>query len=61
VVKPTVTRPGRVAVTACAYGDEGALIAAGLVSGTLQLWDAKGAHWSRADACALQRAEEKYD
>ena len=44
MVKPTVTRPGRVAVTACAYGDEGALIAAGLVSGTLQLWDAKGAH-----------------
>jgi len=47
VVKPTVDRPGRVAVTACAYGDDGALLAAGLSSGVLQLWDVKGA-WSLA-------------
>ena len=42
VVKPSVDRPGRVPVTACAYGDEGALLAAGLASGTIQLWDIKG-------------------
>ena len=43
VVKPSVDRPGRVPVTACAYGDDGALLAAGLGSGTIQLWDIKGA------------------
>ena len=48
VVKPSVDRPGRVPVTACAYGDEGALLAAGLASGTIQLWDIKGgSSWSR--------------
>jgi WD40 repeat protein len=52
VVKPTVDRPGRVAVTACAYGDDGALLAAGLSSGVLQLWDVKGKRqeWPRQTA-----------
>ena len=53
VVKPTVGRPGRVAVTACAYGDDGALLAAGLNSGVLQLWDVRGAPVPEAGSARL--------
>ncbi len=42
VIKPAPARPGRVAASACAWGAGGALAAAGLADGTLQLWDVRG-------------------
>jgi WD repeat-containing protein 70 len=42
VIKPTLVRPGRIAVTSCCYNSEGKLIAGGLMDGTLQLWDVRG-------------------
>ena len=42
VIKPTLAKPGRVAVTAVGFSCDGGLIAAGLMDGTLQLWDARG-------------------
>ena len=42
VIKPQLAKPGRVAVTACAFGTDGTLIAGGLMDGTIQLWDVKG-------------------
>ncbi len=42
VVKPALAKAARTAVTACAYARDGRTIAAGLVDGSLQLWDASG-------------------
>lgn len=42
VIKPTLSKPGRVAVTACGYSPDGRLVGAGLVDGTLQMWDVRG-------------------
>ncbi len=42
VIKPQLAKPGRVAVTACAFSTDGRLIAGGLMDGTIQLWDVKG-------------------
>lgn len=42
VIKPTLAKPGRVAVTACTWSHEGRLIGGGLMDGTLQLWDVRG-------------------
>ena len=42
VIKPTLARPGRVAVTACNYSSDGKMIAGGLFDGTVQLWDVRG-------------------
>lgn len=42
VIKPQLAKPGRVQVTAAAYGPGGGLIAAGLMDGTIQLWDIRG-------------------
>ncbi|GMH33543.1 hypothetical protein BSKO_01377 [Bryopsis sp. KO-2023] len=42
VVKPTLRKPGRVAVTACCYSRDGGIIAGGLRDGSIQLWGAKG-------------------
>jgi WD40 repeat protein len=41
VVKPTLARPGRVAVTCCAYSTNGHILGAGLMDGTIQLWDVR--------------------
>jgi WD40 repeat protein len=43
VLKTTLARPGRVAVTACAYNADGSVIAGGLMDGSIQLWDVRGA------------------
>ena len=43
VVKPSLPKPGRVAVTACRFSRDGRVILAGLANGTIQLWDVKGA------------------
>ncbi|KAK9812868.1 hypothetical protein WJX72_004992 [[Myrmecia] bisecta] len=48
VIKPTLAKPGRVAVSSATYNGDGSLIAAGLVDGTIQLWDAKGKFGSSA-------------
>lgn len=42
VIKPQLAKPGRVAVTACAYNHDGGLIGGGMFDGTLQIWDVKG-------------------
>ncbi|KAK9788441.1 hypothetical protein WJX73_007451 [Symbiochloris irregularis] len=48
VIKPTLAKPGRISVTTCRYSRDGAMIAAGCMDGTLQLWDAKGQAGSKA-------------
>ena len=42
VIKPTLQRAARVSVSACAYNADGSSIAAGLVDGSIQIWDSKG-------------------
>lgn len=42
VVKPTLSKPGRMSVTACAYGADGRLIGSGLRDGSIQLWNVSG-------------------
>ena len=42
VIKPQLVKPGRIAVTACAYNHDGGLIGGGMFDGTLQIWDVKG-------------------
>ena len=42
VIKPQLAKPGRIAVTACAYNHDGGLIGGGMFDGTLQIWDVKG-------------------
>lgn len=37
VIKPSLSAPGRVAVTTAAYNSDGRLVAAGLMDGTLQV------------------------
>lgn len=37
VIKPTLSKPGRIHVTSCAYSSDGTLIAGGLMDGTLQV------------------------
>ena len=43
VLKPTLRRAGRTAITTCAYNAEGSVIAGGLADGSIQLWDVRGA------------------
>lgn len=45
VIKPTLAKPGRTAVTTCAFGAGGKLIGAGLMDGTIQLWSVAGGCW----------------
>lgn len=42
VLKPTLRRAGRFAVTTCAYNFDGSIIAGGLIDGSIQLWDVRG-------------------
>lgn len=42
VIKPTLKKPGRVAVSMARFNRDGRLIVAGLNNGTIQLWDVKG-------------------
>jgi WD40 repeat protein len=43
----------RVPVTSCSYSPDGRLIAAGLLEGTIQIWDVKGSRTHRASWVAL--------
>ena len=43
VIKPKLARPGRVAVTACAWGPDGRVMGAGLQDGSLQVGPARPA------------------
>ncbi|XP_024530300.1 WD repeat-containing protein 70 [Selaginella moellendorffii] len=49
VIKPKLARPGRVSVTACAWGLEGKTIAGGLADGSIQIWSIKPGWGSRPD------------
>jgi WD40 repeat protein len=42
VIKPSLAKPGRTSVTTCAYGQEGKLIGAALMDGSIQLWSVQG-------------------
>ena len=42
VIKPQLQKPGRICVSACAYNNVGSSIAAGMVDGSIHIWDAKG-------------------
>eukprot|EP00887_Chlorella_sp_A99_P001654 scaffold8.g1654.t1 len=42
VIKPSLAKPGRVPVTGASWSTDGRLIGAGLMDGTLQLWDVRG-------------------
>ena len=48
VVKPSLPKPGRVAVTTARFSRDGALILAGLANGSIQIWDHKGGAPSEA-------------
>lgn len=42
VLKPTLSKPGRVSVTTGKYSTDGRVVAAGLMNGSIQLWDCRG-------------------
>ena len=42
VVKPSLARPVRTAVTTVSYNSSGSLIGAGLADGTIQIWGVGG-------------------
>lgn len=42
LVKPKLSRPGRISVTSCTWGPGGSTIAAGLADGSVQIWQTKG-------------------
>eukprot|EP00268_Persea_americana_P017700 TRINITY_DN1856_c2_g1_i1.p1 TRINITY_DN1856_c2_g1~~TRINITY_DN1856_c2_g1_i1.p1 ORF type:complete len:647 (-),score=131.98 TRINITY_DN1856_c2_g1_i1:834-2774(-) len=49
VIKPKLARPGRVAVTTCAWDREGKCIAGGVGDGSIQIWTLKPGWGSRPD------------
>lgn len=42
VIKPTLAKQQRTAVTACSYSSDGTLIGAGLIDGSIQIWNVAG-------------------
>ena len=42
VIKPTLSKPGRVGVTSCRYSPDGLSIAGGLADGSIHIWDVRG-------------------
>ncbi|XP_027177491.1 WD repeat-containing protein 70 [Coffea eugenioides] len=49
VIKPKLSRPGRVPVTTCAWDREGKCIAGGIGDGSIQIWNIKPGWGSRPD------------
>ncbi|KAF6144400.1 hypothetical protein GIB67_024627 [Kingdonia uniflora] len=49
VIKPKLTRPGRVPVTTCTWDHEGKAIAGGVADGSIQIWNLKPGWGSRPD------------
>ncbi|GAA0144889.1 hypothetical protein LIER_05213 [Lithospermum erythrorhizon] len=49
VIKPKLSRPGRVPVTTCAWDREGKSIAGGIGDGSIQIWNLKPGWGSRPD------------
>lgn len=49
VIKPKLAKPGRVPVTACAWGRDGKCIAGGVGDGSIQVWNLKPGWGSRPD------------
>ncbi|CAK9191290.1 unnamed protein product [Sphagnum jensenii] len=60
VIKPKLARPGRVSVTACAWGLDGKCVAGGLANGSVQVWNVKPGWGSRPDIF-LEKAHEAGD
>lgn len=60
VIKPKLARPGRVAVTSCAWGLNGNCVAGGLADGSIQIWNVKPGWGSRPDIY-IQKAHESGD
>ncbi|KAL3828101.1 hypothetical protein ACJIZ3_016903 [Penstemon smallii] len=49
VIKPKLSRPGRVPVTTCTWDREGKRIAGGIGDGSIQIWNVKAGWGSRPD------------
>eukprot|EP00252_Welwitschia_mirabilis_P016073 TRINITY_DN3555_c0_g1_i1.p1 TRINITY_DN3555_c0_g1~~TRINITY_DN3555_c0_g1_i1.p1 ORF type:complete len:649 (-),score=147.52 TRINITY_DN3555_c0_g1_i1:268-2214(-) len=49
VIKPKLSRPGRVHVTTCAWGRDGKCVAGGIGDGSIQVWNVKPGWGSRPD------------
>ncbi|KDP26452.1 hypothetical protein JCGZ_17610 [Jatropha curcas] len=49
VIKPKLSRPGRIPVTTCAWDREGKCIAGGIGDGSIQIWNLKPGWGSRPD------------
>lgn len=49
VIKPKLSRPGRIPVTACAWDYEGKRIVGGIGNGSIQIWSVKPGWGSRPD------------
>lgn len=49
VIKPKLSRPGRVPVTTCTWNREGKIIAGGVGDGSIQIWNIKAVWGSRPD------------
>ncbi|KAK6164367.1 hypothetical protein DH2020_001231 [Rehmannia glutinosa] len=49
VIKPKLSRPGRIPVTTCAWDREGKRIAGGIGDGSIQIWNIKAGWGSRPD------------
>lgn len=56
-IKPKLARPGRVPVTACAWGLDGKCLAGGLGNGSVQVWNVKAGWGSRPDVY-IEKAHE---
>lgn len=42
VIKPTLAKQQRTSVTACSYSSDGTLLGAGLIDGSIQIWNVAG-------------------
>ncbi|KZV21510.1 WD repeat-containing protein 70 [Dorcoceras hygrometricum] len=49
VIKPKLSRPGRVPITTCSWNREGKIIAGGVGDGSIQIWNIKAGWGSRPD------------
>ncbi|GBG79575.1 hypothetical protein CBR_g29722 [Chara braunii] len=62
VIKPRLSRPGRVPITACGWGRDGELVVGGLSDGSLQLWSVRGkGGWGSRPDFYLEKGHEQGD
>ncbi|KAL2632458.1 hypothetical protein R1flu_017144 [Riccia fluitans] len=60
VIKPRLSRPGRVSVTTCCWGQDGKCLAGGLADGSVQVWNVRAGWGSRPDIY-IEKAHEAGD